>query len=145
MKSDVQLQEFGKKTIKELYLGQVKVNSLKSSESVIKAFKIMNKHGFSAIPIVGNDNQIVGNFSNADVKGFCKETIPSFNQKIQYYLEKQSESSLNPITCKLEDTFSSVLEKLSKGPHRIWVIDEQNRPHSVVSMTDIFKLMRDYQ
>eukprot|EP01080_Neovahlkampfia_damariscottae_P003318 gene3318-5758_t len=145
MKSKDEMIEFGKKSLSELFLGKVQVKALKSSDSVLKAFKIMNKHGFSSIPIVGDDDQIVGNFSNSDVKGFCKESIPSFFQTIGFYLEKQSEQALKPVTCKADDSLVSVMEKLSSGPHRVWVVDEKNRPVSVVSMTDIFKLLRDHQ
>jgi len=144
MKSQDELKEFGTKSLEDLFLGKVQVKSLKSSDSVLKAFKIMNKHGFSSIPIVGDDDSIIGNFSNSDVKGFCKESIPSFFQNISYYLEKQSKQALKPVTCKSTDSLASVMEKMSMGPHRVWVVDEKNRPVSVVSMTDIFKVLRDF-
>jgi CBS-domain-containing membrane protein len=143
MQTKKDLKEFGKKTLKELFLGNVIVKSLNSSDTVIRAFKLMNKLGISAIPIV-KDESIVGNFSNSDVKGFCSESIPAFTQKIEYFLEKQATKSLSPVTCKAEDTFESVLAKLATGVHRVWVVDEKNRPISVVSMSDIFKVARDF-
>lgn len=134
---------FGKKSLKDLGLGQVKPLSVHGTDPVLNALHIISK-GYSGVPVIDKGGVLIGNFSASDVKNFVHDQLPSYTQEIKFWLEDHSPNSLKPVTVTLENTFAEVCQVLSKGLHRVWVVDKENKVAGVVSYTDIFKLIRDH-
>jgi hypothetical protein len=52
-------------------------------------------------------------------------------------------SQLIPLVANCDDMLVDVIARLvDNGVHRLWIVDEQQKPTSVVSMTDICKVIR---
>lgn len=135
---------FGKKTLKELGLGQVKPVSVHGTDPVLNALHIIAKKGFSGVPVVDKEGVLIGNFSATDVKSFVQDHLPTYTQEMKFWLEDHAPQSLKPVTITHENTFFEVCQVLSKGIHRAWVVDKEHKVVGVVSYTDIFKLIRDH-
>jgi CBS domain-containing protein len=135
-------QKFGKKTLGELNIINRNVFGVYDTDPVIRAFKIISTKGYSAVPILDKDLNLVGNLSASDIKGFAKDKLLAFTQEIRFFLQDHSKESLKPITVTEKSSLNECLNILSSGPHRVWVVKDK-KPIGVVSMTDIFVFIRD--
>jgi len=124
------------KTVKEL--GLVKSGELiviNSEQTAISAFKTLVEHNISAAPIVNSQGSLAGTLSVSDLRVLRQEPISSLLQSVRDYKE---EVKFGNVVCSPNDTLADVLTLLAnKQLHRVWVIDEDNAPVSVISLTAI--------
>lgn len=134
--------ESGKKTVGELDLGPKDLSTIKEDEAVINGFLEIEKRRIYALPVVDSEGKIVGNLSATDMKQFSKDHIPSFTLDAKFWLKTHSEKSLKPVTCTKSTTFYEVLKTLTQV-HRVWIVDDNNKPIGVISQTDVFKHIKN--
>jgi len=141
------LKEMGKNSLKSLGLGQVSPHTVHGHSTVIYALTLISKNGFSALPVINSDGVLIGNFSASDLKSFTTEKFPCFADTIEDFLQTHSPNSLKPVS--VSDTLSlyETVQILCGGKfvfHRVWITDSNGIPIGVVSFTDIFKAIRDF-
>lgn len=135
--------------------------SMSEEDTLSEALQQMSTHSLSAVAIVRKENSaensnksiLVGNFSASDLrritqdfsedqaKGSSLTLSQYFNMKILDYLTKYSKSSLNPITINSSDkslTMRSLVNLFAKCKiHRVWIVDNDQVPQGVITLTDL--------
>jgi len=136
------LKSMAARTLKEYgYTGKAfKVETISTEDTVLKAVQKMAVTGVSALAVVDPQTGVLrGNFSSSDLRGVILEHMPHLLQTVFDYLTIHSPSSLQPVvepaeTRSLLDTAKSMVVE---HVHRVWLLDDNKRPISVISMTDL--------
>mmetsp|Transcript_27195 Transcript_27195/g.37835 ORF Transcript_27195/g.37835 Transcript_27195/m.37835 type:complete len:307 (+) Transcript_27195:138-1058(+) len=133
------------KSVSSLGLGVSKPVVVEETTSVLEALKIMNKHSFSALAIVGENGKLRGNFSATDLVGLYQQEKPEMLLSLVDYLMKYSEKSLNAISIRPETSLMEAVQVMFESRvHRVWVIDDDFKPCGIVSCTDVAAWIRQY-
>lgn len=137
------------KSLEELGLAEPKnVLTIRASQPVKEAFKLIGEHGVSAVPVLGVSGEMVGNISarHSYFVITARNKLRVLNMKASAFLAwaNDQESSWNikntAIVCKPADSLGSVLIKLAAARiHRIYLCDEQRRPYRVIALCDILQ------
>ena len=94
----------------------------------------------TSIALVDEHGRICGNFSASDLKGMTEINGEFLLTLVPSFLEKNSPQSLQPICVTPQTSIREAAEKMiQRRVHRIWLVDQGNRPVGVVTMTDILK------
>jgi len=130
-----------KKTIGQLTHSEDRspVVSVTEKEKVVISFSRMLQYELSAVAVVHSfDGKIVGNISASDLKGLT----PNHFHKLDLPVEKMFPNMVMPITCKEDDTLHNMLQKIVNNRiHRFYVVDNQNRPLYVVTLSTILRIL----
>eukprot|EP00298_Acanthocystis_sp_HF-20_P010647 c18970_g1_i1.p1 GENE.c18970_g1_i1~~c18970_g1_i1.p1 ORF type:complete len:352 (+),score=178.75 c18970_g1_i1:49-1104(+) len=138
-------------TLAELGLAKLKdVARVHTEQPLLSAFLLIIEHHVTAVPVVDNFGHIIGNISASDVHSLVSEphlfvqTTRSY-MTVGAFLEWRSQRENNvkaPITFKPESTLQSVMDcMVTQKIHRVYVVDDLNRPIGVVSLTDVIDVM----
>jgi len=127
------------KKISELKMGSGKVISIRNDCTLMKAFSKIITNNITGLAVVNQNGKIVNNISASDLKGI---TLTSF-----YKLEIQIHevflyhpSKLPPVTSTGNTTLLEVLEMIEQtGVHRVFEVDEENKPIAIITLTDILR------
>jgi len=136
------------------------VQTISHHETVLQAFRKMYEGQISGLPIVNKDGRLIGTITGSDLKLIVRDPAEFFSDllirrmsmTLNTFLEWKSNvprfSERDVVmgyarvgcTCTKDDTFLTVLERLqTKGFHRIWVVDEADKPTGVISLCDLLK------
>jgi predicted transcriptional regulator len=128
-----------KRTLKELGLDFGPVLAIPKGKPLIDAFSHIVETKFLGLAVIDEKGKLVNNISASDVKGLTKETFWNLNLPIEKVLNLQNK--LPPVTCNADTTLGQVLQKLVDYKiHRIFVVDKENQPTNVITLTTIMKL-----
>eukprot|EP01104_Vermistella_antarctica_P020542 TRINITY_DN8828_c0_g1_i1.p1 TRINITY_DN8828_c0_g1~~TRINITY_DN8828_c0_g1_i1.p1 ORF type:complete len:310 (-),score=90.32 TRINITY_DN8828_c0_g1_i1:65-961(-) len=136
-------EALGSKTVKKTGLVKEWVLFVRTKEHALDAFRKMSENGVSAVAVVQPDQSLVANFSASDLRGLTESTFERISNSCLDFLKKQKGTdNLTPITCGYSSTFSEVVTSLvDHRMHRMWVVDQNNHPIGVVSLTDVFRVV----
>jgi len=134
------LGECADKTIQELNIASTdKLVVAESVQSVISAFKLLASNLVSAVPIVDKQGTLAGTLSVSDLKLLKDDLSPLLLPTSQY---KSKQETIPDIVCTMATPLRSVISMLaSTGVHRVWVVDEQRKPTSVISITNVCEFL----
>jgi len=137
------LGENADKTIKELnMISTEKLVVAESEQSAISAFKLLAANLVSAVPIVDKQGVITGTLSVSDLKFLQEDLSPLLLSASQY---KSSQETHPNIVCTPDSTLGSVIAMLANtNVHRVWVVDAQNKPTSVISITNVCEFLSQF-
>lgn len=123
------------------------VATVDSSCSAMDAFCIMDDKEMSAVGIVDNNGQLIGNLSASDLRGITVSEFEFLADPVMDFLamRKSKPSHVNAeisvISCSVQDTLEDVMKLLvTNKVHRVYIVDEKQLPVGVVTLTDILKL-----
>lgn len=93
--------------------------------------------------VSGVDGSLLANLSVTDLKGLSQENFPSLLDPVLEFIAKQvSDKKIPPITVTPETTFETVVLKIAAtGVHRLWIVDKDNKPAGIISLTDVMNLL----
>ena len=125
--------------------------TINGTENALAGFQKLTEHGLLGIPVVNEENVLLGCLSANDLK--ASEPFNIFTDlylPCVMYLEKSSElfpryqnKSLSPITVQKKDTMADTLKKISENQiHRIFIVDSENHLLNVLSLCDIISLLQ---
>lgn len=128
------------------------VEKTDEKELVYHAFKRMAELNISAIAVVDeeHDGILIGTLSvsdlrfvssKAEIEPLIKEMATMSIKDFLLRVKKQPVSGINSlITCKPNDSVRATINNaLENKVHRVWCIDEQERPLHVVTFTDMIR------
>lgn len=135
---DLSVNEHGLARKKNL----IRINKI---EPTIKAISLLIQHKISAVAVINDDGTLIGNFSASDMKGHGvtdygdgADPFGSLFMPVLAFLEQGGMSFFPVVTVKGETPFGIVLLKLiAMRVHRLWVVDEEDKPIGVITLTDI--------
>jgi len=145
------------KPLKEIDLGEKDVISVHKRKTVIEVLNTMTKakkSPVSAIPVIDDEGKIIANFSASDLKTLNRSNFDWLVLPVLEYLHRirdqeskqfhralEAYKSLHPITWTENSTFQSVVMLIFTNKiHRVWLVNEDNKPKGVVSIGDLFKV-----
>jgi 5'-AMP-activated protein kinase regulatory gamma subunit len=127
-------------TVDKLGLGTRAVISMSARAKAIHAFFLMLYQKVPAVAIVSGNGELVGNLSASDLRGLDQNSFTELLKPVMEFV-KSVKRHRGLVTCKTGSTLESVLSKLANNNvHRLWMVDDQNCPVGVVTLTDVMKL-----
>eukprot|EP01108_Squamamoeba_japonica_P010230 TRINITY_DN9894_c0_g1_i1.p2 TRINITY_DN9894_c0_g1~~TRINITY_DN9894_c0_g1_i1.p2 ORF type:complete len:465 (-),score=238.11 TRINITY_DN9894_c0_g1_i1:71-1399(-) len=140
-------QEVGARSLESLGIGLREPVWVDGDQDVGDTLTQLDAYQLSSLAVVDGQRVLKGNFSITDVISLWKghgSVAEGLNQSVTAYLQKNSPKSLEPITCTRSTTLlDATAIMVDKQVHRLWVVDGDNKPIGVYSMTDLFKVVRD--
>ncbi len=122
--------------------------SVLPTTSLSKCQKLLKMHNIRRLPVVDEDNHVIGIISDRDVKSASPSKASSLEVHEMNYLLAEVKAkdimATNPITVKSEDSIADVArlmldEKVGGFP----VVDDENHLIGVITDQDIFKVFVD--
>eukprot|EP00164_Ancoracysta_twista_P002599 GFYU01003455.1.p1 GENE.GFYU01003455.1~~GFYU01003455.1.p1 ORF type:complete len:322 (-),score=104.21 GFYU01003455.1:152-1117(-) len=112
------------------------VKSLVGETPTITVFQEMIENRVSAFPIVDPEGRLYTNLSATDLQGLIRTEMDRlFRPVIEFRDENPT-----PIVARLEDTFEQVLVTFnSHRIHRLYIVNDNDEPVGVLSLTDLVK------
>lgn len=118
--------------------------SISKQCSALTAFRTMYMHRISGLAVVDENEKLIDNLSASDLRGLTMETLESVNLPVLEYLKFRREKlrKVKNISgvAKVNSRTSNMGEALQLCHkyrlHRIWVVDEDDKPVSVVTLSD---------
>eukprot|EP01122_Echinamoeba_exundans_P017815 TRINITY_DN9768_c0_g1_i1.p1 TRINITY_DN9768_c0_g1~~TRINITY_DN9768_c0_g1_i1.p1 ORF type:complete len:324 (+),score=94.81 TRINITY_DN9768_c0_g1_i1:42-1013(+) len=132
--------------------GHVTVFCIEDKEKAVEAFKLISSEKLSAVGVVDAETgKLIGNISSRDIRMIREDA--EFIQRLYlpasaFLIKMQKTYNVpeTPVTATGKETVRQTIERLGQfGIHRVYVVDEQNKPQRVVSMTDLLQFIGDEQ
>lgn len=132
-------------SVKELELGSSPVVCVNKDAVAAEVFEIMDKKGLSGVGITDADGKIIANTSASDSKLFL-DSMESLGLPIMEFLRRIYKDMVDvhaPLVCVSPSaSLEEVVGKMSVARvHRVFVVDADSMPLSVISVTDLMKLV----
>ncbi|KAK3092419.1 hypothetical protein FSP39_002587 [Pinctada imbricata] len=137
---------FMSKTIKELNIGTYEnLVTATTNTPLITALTKFVESRISALPVCDSEGRVVNIYAKFDVINLAAEK--SYNnlditieQALKHRLQEDWFEGV--VRCRPEDKLEAVIDKLVKAEvHRLIVIDEENKPVGIVSLSDILNYL----
>jgi len=130
------------KKLTDLGLDEGPVTCVLKGKSLIEAFNVMMETKFTGLAIIDEQGRQVQNISASDLKGVTKESFWKLEMPIENIIKE--EKKLPVLTCSPKSTLDEVVKKLADcRVHRIYVVDNQNKPRNVITLTSIMKVFSE--
>jgi len=133
------LGDMGRKTLSDLDMLD-NVFYVYENQTVLECIQEIAKRKVSAVPIVNERNEVIGNFSISDIvrKVHKQEDLVT---PIKTFLHTPLSW---PVTSYPNTTFAKVIKQINAELlHRIWVVDDENNlPRGVISLSDVVRQLR---
>jgi CBS domain-containing protein len=134
----------GDKTLKEL--GLLKPVVMARAEAMLgDVLDILCQSKVSGLALVDSEGKIVSNFSASDLRGLQRAVYSWFNKSTIDFLQHFGMGPKPPIVQSGDTTFKDCAEKLAhlskERIHRVYLVDNEDRPVGVVSLSDVMPLL----
>jgi len=142
---NMELGELGDVTIDGLSIVSKDLVTINGTEKLVDAFLKIYTHDISAVGVVDTNGKIIGNVSVTDFKdiGFSAGMFKKLFITIDKFLDRKIEGQNIPKLVWAYKTthLNDVLYKLrSNRVHRVYILDENDEPYGVITLTDILNL-----
>jgi len=119
------------------------VLTVKDSDSVIKALKLMKANKVQGIAVVNDSKELVTNLSASDFLNLSEDSFSLLALSVKEYLDEVHGYLNPPIYVKDGfDSYHTIMLKMKYyGVHRVYVLDKQKHPVKVITTTDIMKVL----
>jgi len=131
------------------------VVTCKLSDTVFHCFVRCVQENVSAVAIVNKHHKLIANLSCSDLRNIHRGNMHDLSLSVEDFLAKYSlqkaefsfPNNVNgfvefctPRSCKLTDKFELVVFKIvALKVHRLWIVDDHDKPTGVVSLSDLMK------
>lgn len=111
-----------------------------TKNAALTGFRKLTLHEISAVPVLDEkDGKLVGTVSASDLRGIHQDSFKTTLLPVMEFLQLQHGGQVRAmVTCTANDVLADVMEKVLKNKvHRVWVVDDQQKPVGVVTLSDI--------
>jgi CBS domain-containing protein len=136
------------KTVSDLKLAHEldSVVTMSDKAMAVHAFYLMYYNKVSAVAIVNSEGTLVANISASDLRGLSNSSIATLFLPVCDYLIKAHDLPKYPMTCKYYTRLDMVLVRMGIfRVHRLWLVDDFERPIGLISLSDIMKRIATMQ
>jgi len=129
-------------SIRELGLISSPVVSVSTSLPVREAFTFINQKYIHGVAVVDQNGKLVGNLSASNIKGITNRSFPVLRLSVAEFLKRDSRRKWwrRPVCVRETETLKlAILQFSSTRKHRMYIVDNDERPIGVVSLSDIVK------
>jgi CBS domain-containing protein len=139
------LDGIGDATVGELHLGHARaggVVQVMRTIPVAEALQHMTASQVSAVAVVNEEGELVGNLSASDMRGTAESALHDLALPVTEFLARtagQSPTAL--VTVTAGSAFRTAVARLCQcRVHRVWVVNpETGAPEGVITTTDILR------
>lgn len=122
------------------------VTTVTKDTSMLKASKIFKENNFRRLPVVDENNKLVGIITDRDIKDASPSKATTLDVHELYYLLSEIKikdiMTPGPFTINIEDSLEkAALKMLEKKVEGLPVVDEQGNVAGIITETDIFKAL----
>jgi CBS domain-containing protein len=126
-------------------IGTYPVTCVQETIRTIDAFREMLNQKVTGLAVVDITGNLVGNLSIRDI-GYAVTASPGteLNMDLRSFLSALKANGYNSdfVFCKTHDTIAHAITELSKSrTHRMYVMDDANKPCGVITLSDICKFL----
>ncbi|KAI8093365.1 uncharacterized protein BX664DRAFT_329518 [Halteromyces radiatus] len=117
-----------------------KIKSVTFKTTAMKAFEQMaNDPYISALPIVDDDDTLVGDLSPQDLRGLNKARLQDLAKPVLMFLKSRNGDLIEPFTCHHRFTLSQLMASVVlRRAYRLWWIDQETGYiQGVITLTDL--------
>jgi len=134
-----EIEPLASKTLNELGLDECIVSCIEEDSTLTRAFQSILETGYAGFPVVDEKGKLVNSFSASDLKRIKNIKGLDFNLTVSELLQQ---SPMIPLArCSPDSTLGQVISLAAKEKvHRIFVIDTEGKPVSVVSLTSLLRV-----
>ncbi|CAG8455613.1 11077_t:CDS:2 [Diversispora eburnea] len=112
-----------------------------ANKATLTAFKKIHQVGVSAVAVVNDDGSLVGEVSAADLRGLNSDRLSDLKKPVIAFLTSCKGDLIKPLTCHGKFTLSQVMSGIIHSKtHRAWVVDEDDIPIGVITLSDILTI-----
>jgi len=116
------------------------VSCISEDETALEGFAKISAIKYSGAAIVNKEKKLIGVLSASNLKELDKKKFASLSLSVREFLIEMGtiQQLRSLITCKEITTIQEILQLfVNNRVHRIFVIDEENRPIGIISLTDL--------
>jgi len=137
-RNDQKITNLANKKLFELGLDQFPVITMKNDATLIDALNTIVTHDISGLAVVDfKDGHLINNLSASDFKGVTEQNFFRLEAQLHQIFMAATQKK-PPVTCSRSTTLGEVINIVEKtGVHRVFVVDENNVPTGVVTLTGI--------
>jgi len=138
----------GNKSLREL--GLVKGVVMVRMDGILgDTLEILAECKISGLALVDNEGKLVANFSASDLRGLPRAVFSWLSKPTIDFLQHFGRGVKPPIAESSDTTFRNIAEKLAhlskERIHRVYLIDKDEHPVGVVSLSDIMPLLQPHE
>lgn len=125
--------------VRDSRLGGVEMVTVASNATVIEALILMDEKKVSALPIVDLDGHLRGNISATDISRLGISPSDKAHDLLQKLFIPVASFHTEPVvTCTMDTPIAEILAAVNfNRVHRLWVVDNNTKPISVISLGDV--------
>lgn len=114
---------------------------IENSQPLIKAFATILRNGITGVAVVDSQQKILGNISASDMKGMSVSNFWKLDYKIDDLLQ-DSYYRMPPLRFSPQTPLSDIISEMAtKKVHRVYIVDEQQRPQVAVTMSTVINIL----
>lgn len=137
-------ESVGKRSLKEHGFGEpARVVSAKKTNTLMEAFDLIRQNNVSAVPVVDDNNKVLGCVSGRDVRLIINSTkiYKLLRLPLSTYLSVVTEGQDNAaITVTADENLETAITRMvASRVHRVFVVDADGKLVRVVSLPDILR------
>jgi len=136
-----------KKSVGELHLGLQNVVCVNLNDLTVSAFNSMRKNRVSGVGVVDAAGVLVGVLSVTDLRsvGYDDQLFKRLYTTVGEFIKVAHSHNVSKpkkvITVTSKNTVGEVFDRFTEyGIHRLYVVDQANKPVGVISLGDVIKL-----
>jgi len=139
-----QFKEIVAKTLVQLRLSEKKIDTITADRRAFDCFKLLGDEYVTCLPIVEKETgRLLANFSASDLRGLTVPKLKFMNESVETFLQAQTGGIRPPVVVKPTGTLADVMKLIVDNKvHRVWVVDDKDRPVSIVTLTDILSCFK---
>eukprot|EP01129_Flabellula_baltica_P000438 TRINITY_DN10450_c0_g1_i1.p1 TRINITY_DN10450_c0_g1~~TRINITY_DN10450_c0_g1_i1.p1 ORF type:complete len:296 (+),score=72.50 TRINITY_DN10450_c0_g1_i1:769-1656(+) len=133
-------------TVGESNIAKRGVHCIENTELLSNAFSLIKENRLSGLAVINSEGEILGNISGSDIKvvGYDAQLLHKLSKPISYSIGLMQDR-LNVVTATPDQTIAEICQIfVEKHLHRLYVIDENQKPIGVISISDIMHIILDY-
>ncbi|KAF9083075.1 hypothetical protein BGX29_009440 [Mortierella sp. GBA35] len=102
------------------------------------ALQKMSTSHATCVAIVDSDGALVAEMSAADLRGINPNRIEDLHRPVLMYLKTCQGSLKKPLSCRAKFSLGQLMSGVVRThAHRSWLVDEEDRPFGVITLSDI--------
>lgn len=139
-----QFKDLTNKTLTQLKIGEKKTETITPDMRTFDAFKLLGDEYVTALPIVDKESgKLLANLSASDLRGLTVPKLKFLDESVETFLTAQRGGIRTPVSLKPTATLGQVIQTVVENSiHRVWLIDEKEKPIGVVTLTDIINAFK---
>ncbi|KAM9009599.1 5'-AMP-activated protein kinase subunit gamma-3 [Ara ararauna] len=142
--STIPKPHFLKKTVQELCVGTFRdVAVVHETAPIYAALDIFVDRRVSALPVINDAGRVVGLYSRFDVIHLAaQKTYNNLDISVREALQQRTVCLEGVLTCYPHETMEDIIDRITEEQvHRLVLVDENQYPRGIVSLSDILQAL----